>query len=47
MTKLTAWVVAIAASLLLACGASAQTKDWSNIKIATEGAYKPRICASG
>jgi octopine/nopaline transport system substrate-binding protein len=41
MKKLTAWGVAIAASLFFASGALAQTKDWSSIKIATEGAYKP------
>jgi len=38
------WMVraaAVVASLLLVSGASAQTKDWSNIRIATEGAYKP------
>jgi len=34
-------VAALAASLLVAAGASAQPKDWSSIKIATEGAYKP------
>lgn len=32
---------ALVAALLLASGASAQTKDWSTIRIATEGAYKP------
>jgi octopine/nopaline transport system substrate-binding protein len=33
---------AIAAfSLLVPLGASGQAKDWANIKIATEGAYKP------
>ncbi len=32
---------ALVASLLVVTGASAQSKDWSNIKIATEGAYKP------
>jgi len=34
-------VAALDASLLVAAGASAQPKDWSSIKIATEGAYKP------
>jgi len=32
---------ALAASLLVVTGASAQPKDWSSIRIATEGAYKP------
>lgn len=32
---------ALVAALLLVSGASAQTKDWSTIRIATEGAYKP------
>jgi octopine/nopaline transport system substrate-binding protein len=32
---------ALVASLSLVTGASAQPKDWANIKIATEGAYKP------
>lgn len=41
MKTLTRCAVAMAASLLLVCGTSAQTKDWSTIKIATEGAYKP------
>jgi len=39
-----AWMgcaAALVAALLLVSGASAQTKDWSTIRIATEGAYKP------
>jgi len=32
---------ALVASLFVVSGASAQPKDWSSIKIATEGAYKP------
>ena len=32
---------ALVASLSMVSGASAQPKDWSSIKIATEGAYKP------
>ncbi len=32
---------ALAASFLVVTSASAQPKDWSSIKIATEGAYKP------
>jgi octopine/nopaline transport system substrate-binding protein len=31
----------LVASLSLVTGAAAQPKDWANIKIATEGAYKP------
>ena len=42
MKALTGFAAAAAAVLLLAgSAASAQTKDWSSIKIATEGAYKP------
>ncbi len=42
MKALTGFAAAAVAVLLLAgSGASAQTKDWSSIKIATEGAYKP------
>jgi octopine/nopaline transport system substrate-binding protein len=32
---------ALAGALVAVTGASAQPKDWANIKIATEGAYKP------
>ena len=32
---------ALLALLFVASGALAQPKDWANIKIATEGAYKP------
>jgi octopine/nopaline transport system substrate-binding protein len=42
--RMKAWMgcaAALVASLLLVSGASAQTKDWSTIRIATEGAYKP------
>ncbi len=41
MKLLTTFATALVASLLVASGASAQSKDWSSIKIATEGAYKP------
>jgi octopine/nopaline transport system substrate-binding protein len=41
MRRITGIAVAAMAALLMAGGAAAQTKDWSNIKIATEGAYNP------
>src|SRR5215510_9767453 len=41
MKALTGFAAAAAALLLVGSGALAQTKDWSTIKIATEGAYKP------
>jgi len=41
MKLLVTCAAALAASLCIVAGASAQPKDWANIKIATEGAYKP------
>jgi octopine/nopaline transport system substrate-binding protein len=41
MKALTGFAAAAAVLLFAGSGASAQTKDWSTIKIATEGAYKP------
>lgn len=41
MKLLTTFAAALAVSLCVVSGASAQSKDWSSIKIATEGAYKP------
>jgi octopine/nopaline transport system substrate-binding protein len=39
--KLIAGTIVLGVSLCLTSLASAQSKDWSSIKIATEGAYKP------
>src|ERR1700675_2789450 len=41
MTILKVLAAALVAALFAVTGASAQPKDWANIKIATEGAYKP------
>jgi len=41
MKLLHIFAAALVASLSMISGANAQSKDWSSIKIATEGAYKP------
>src|SRR5450759_481502 len=41
MKLLTTFAATLVASLCVVSSASAQSKDWSSIKIATEGAYKP------
>lgn len=41
MKLLTTFATALVVSLCVVSGASAQSKDWSSLKIATEGAYKP------
>lgn len=41
MKILTTFATTLVVSLCVVSGASAQSKDWSSIKISTEGAYKP------